>query len=90
MRGCQCGPRPENEAPLGKALNAVVAGLQSSYARVGTAPFFALTAPRHDLHEAGYCAFEGLRGKKPEADPPYCWCALVPMRACVRERRRKS
>ena len=46
---------------------------------VGIVPFMELTAPRHDMHEAGYCAFEGLRGKKPEDPPPYCWCA-PPMR----------
>ena len=47
------------------------------YPHVGVLPFFNLTLPRHDMHEAGYCAFEGLRGRKAGDPPPYCWCAHV-------------
>jgi hypothetical protein len=47
----------------------------SRYPHVGILPFYNLTKPRHDLHEAAFCAFEGLRGKKPSDPPPYCWCA---------------
>ena len=42
--------------------------------RVAMLPFYNMTQPRFDLHEAGFCAFEGLRGKKPSDPPPYCWC----------------
>lgn len=46
---------------------------------VGMLPFYNLTKPRYDLHEGGFCAFEGLRGKKPDDPPPYCWCATSPL-----------
>ena len=50
--------------------------------RVAMLPFYNMTQPRFDLHEAGFCAFEGLRGKKPSDPPPYCWCVpLSPYRS---------
>ena len=45
----------------------------SRHPRVALLPFYNMTQPRFDLHEAGFCAFEGLRGKKPTDPPPYCW-----------------
>jgi hypothetical protein len=47
-----------------------------SYPKIGFIPFYDLTLPRHDMHEAGYCAFDMLRDQKrdPSRDqrPPYC------------------
>ena len=51
-----------------------------SYPKVGFIPFYDLTLPRHDMHEAGYCAFDVLHDQKrnpaQDQNPPYCWCAL--------------
>jgi hypothetical protein len=66
---------------LARTHTSAAVSLPRSFPHVGIVPFYNLTEPRFDFHEAGYCAFEGLRGKQPDAPPPYCWCAL---RACVR------
>jgi len=75
VAGCQCQQRPATQPSLARLLNAMVRKLLPLHPAVGTVPFYNLTMPRHDMHEAGFCAFEGLRGKQPEKKPPYCWCA---------------
>ena len=37
-------------------------------------PFYALTAPRFDMHEQGYCGFEQMQSA-PDSDGS-CWCVL--------------
>ncbi len=40
---------------------------------MGVLPFYELTAPRHNMHEAAYCAFEQMRGN-PAAEGFCCDC----------------
>ena len=80
--GCICHPMaPEvlynNDV---SRLNDIVAKLAKEVGPpVGVLPFYNLTAPRFDMHEAGFCGFEQKRGN-PESDGQ-CWYGC--MRQCV-------
>lgn len=79
VKGCHCQQRPAEEqarhsAPL---MNSFIKGLLPRFPHIGYIPFYDLTLPRHDSHEAGYCAFDVLRDQKRDPSrakegPPYC------------------
>lgn len=60
-------------------LNDIIAKLVGEVGPpLGVLPFYNLTAPRFQMHEAGFCGFEQKRGN-PESDGQ-CWC--VPACEC--------
>ncbi len=74
-RGCHCeAMSPEvlrdNEVTQ---YNAVIHKLAATHPHVGVLPFYELTAPRHDMHEGAFCAFEQMR-ENPTADGFCCDC----------------
>ena len=75
--GCKC--HPMNEDVLGdndiSRMNAIVRKLSEKTPPVGILPFYNITAPRFDMHEAGYCGFEQKRGS-PESNGD-CWCVAT-------------
>lgn len=79
---CVCAPMSLEVAANNVATrqNRVVAELAERSAAVRILPFYELTLPRHDMHEAEYCAFEQRRGKRPE-EMTYVCCECVPHRS---------
>lgn len=76
---CVCAPMAPGVAADNVATrqNRVVAELVARNTAVRVLPFYELTLPRHDMHEAEYCAFEQRRGKRPEEMTDVC-CECAP------------
>ena len=72
---CQCAPLAPNAENQITAWNGAVRALAGQHAgRVGVVPFYALTAPRHDLHEGPFCGFGNKNGPQPCCDcTHYCY-----------------
>ena len=74
-KGCHCAPmsdevRRHNEVTR---YNDIVHDLASRHPHVRVLPFYVITAPRHDMHEGAYCAFDQMRDE-PDAQYVCCDC----------------
>ena len=74
-KGCHCAPmsdevRRHNEVTR---FNDVVHELARGHPHVRVLPFYDITAPRHDMHEGAYCAFDQMRDE-PNAQYVCCDC----------------
>ena len=72
--GCQCAAeRPPDRPSQPAVLNAIIAKLMPQFPHIGYVPFYNLTKPRYNMHEAAFCSFEGLTQKP--GQPSFCWYA---------------
>jgi hypothetical protein len=72
--GCQCAAeRPKDRPSMPARINGIVAAILPRFPRVGKVPFYELTQPRWNMHEAAFCSFEGLT--QTPGEPHFCWCA---------------
>jgi hypothetical protein len=79
---CRCREREEAEL-IAPKLNNYVRKLLPRFPLIGSLPFYELTAPRVDSHEAGYCSFDQMREAKADPSkeakyPFYCWREILP------------
>ena len=74
-KGCHCAAMSEEVRKHNDVtrFNDVVHGLAKRHPHVRVLPFYEVTAPRHDMHEGAYCAFDQARSE-PNADYLCCDC----------------
>ena len=78
--GCQCAAeRPPDRPSQPAVLNAIIGKLLPQFPHIAFVPFYNLTKPRYNMHEAAFCSFEGL--SQSPGHPSFCWC--VPPLCCT-------